>query len=500
MIRDIKKFPQGLYDLLVIGGGINGAAIAHLAALNGLKVALIEKGDFAGGTSSKSTKLVHGGIRYLEHFDFGLVKEALKERFIQLHAAPHLVKSLPFIIPVYRGDKRPLWMMKFGVWLYDFFSGPYSIGRHRSLTHQDIVNLEPKLKSEDLLGGALYYDAQMDDARLCLENVLMAERYGAHAANYVEAVELLKENGKVIGVKARDLITKEVFKIRAMKTIATTGPWTNEFLKLDNRTAKKKIRTTKGVHIVYKGKLTQKAVLITSKHDDRVFFVIPWMGNSLIGTTDTNYIQSPDDVQTSQKDIDYLLKETKRVFPAAHIDEKNIITTFAGLRPLVRRGGSPSAVTRQHTIDETYSGLVVVIGGKYTTYRKVAEDTLKKITKKQLKNTEKHFTVYGSGKIKEDPKDIAKKYHVSDETVEYLMGFYGARYMDIVDLIKENNALKEPLCSCSKAIKAQVVYSIETEMALKEDDVIARRLSLEYLPCPTHQCRKTIQKIIKEYF
>ncbi len=496
MIRDTQRLANGFFDLLIIGGGINGAAIANVAVDQGLKVALLEKNDFASGTSSKSTKLLHGGIRYLENFDFALVKEALKERFIQLKNVPYLAKPLAFIIPVYRNDKRPFLMMKFGVWLYDLLSGSYKVGRHRTLSAEEALRLEPNLDSKDLIGAVMYFDAQMDDARIVLENVLSAESKGAVVANYVEVREFIKDNGRVAGVIVYDKMLKKAFPVNARKVVSTVGPWTNSLLKMDSRQAKRMIRTTKGIHLVYEGSLTKHALLITSQQDNRIFFVIPWMGNSLIGTTDTNYIKSPDDVSASQKDIEYLLKETQRVFPNITLDEKKIIMTFAGLRPLVRKGGSPSSVSRKHIIEETFSGLIYVIGGKYTTYRKIAYEAVSKILNKRLDDPQLDYPLYGSGKVKESAAEIAKRFSIGEDSAEHLLQKYGVRYLDVLELTKKDAALKKKLCSCSPAIRAQVVYSSAIEMAYKEEDILLR-LSLPYLPCKTHDCRKYISAFLK---
>ena len=499
MKRDINRLAEGQYDCLIVGGGINGAAIANIAALNGLKVALLEKNDFASGTSSKSTKLVHGGIRYLENFDFELVREALRERSIQLKSAPHLVQPIPFIIPVYKNDKRPLWMMKVGVFLYDFLSGKHSIGQHQHLTAEQVLQLEPNICSRNLVGGVMYYDAQMNDARLVLENILMADKNGAHVANYVEVTELLKENGKIVGVKARDVLTGQEFRVRATKTICTVGPWTNEFLKLDHHQTKKKIRTTKGIHIVYKGQLTSHALLITSRQDNRIFFVIPWMGNSLIGTTDTNYTKSPDCVEATSEDIEYLLQEARRVFPKIEFKLRNIITTFAGLRPLIRKGGSPSKVSRKHLVYETHSGLVCVLGGKYTTYRKIAEDAVNFLMRDRLVDTRSLLPLYGGQKIDDNPQVIAASYNVSVEIVKTLMSVYGSCYKDVLGLVDRDARLKETVCEKPAVIKAQIVYAIEMEMAQKPEDIIERRLPINYMNSHPNDCSKTISEIFKKY-
>lgn len=479
----------------MIGGGINGAAIANIAAAHGKKVALLEKGDFAGGTSSKSTKLIHGGLRYLEHLEFDLVRESLKERSIQLKSAPHLVKPLPFIIPVYKTDKRPLWMIRLGVALYDFLSGPYLINRHRSLSRKEIKALVPEIKDEGLRGGVMYYDAQMDDARLCLENVLSAEAGGAHVANYVEVISFLKKRGKVIGVQVRDHLSNAEFELHAKRTICAAGPWSDALLKQDNFYAKPRLRPTKGIHIVYQQKLCDSALLITSHQDNRVFFVIPWLGYSLIGTTDTDYTGRPEDAKADTQDIRYLLEEAGRVFPGVSFHKDGIVMTFAGLRPLVREQGAPSKISRKHVIEKTASGLIFVMGGKYTTYRKIAEDCLRRVM--PIKRQEE-YPLYGSGAITEKPGEVAARFGLGLEATRHLMEVYGARYQDVLQLISKNPQLAQRLCSCSPAIQAQVVYAIETEMARTADDILFRRLDLGYRLCPTRQCRKIIADLLQK--
>ena len=477
MKRDIKQLQQTTYDLLVIGGGINGAAIAHLAAKRGLKVALLEKGDFASGASSKSTKLIHGGIRYLENLEVDLVWESLRERHIQLETAPHLVKPLPFVIPVYEGDKRPLWMMQLGVFLYDLLAGKYRVKPRKNLTREEVIRLEPGIEQKGLKGGVLYYDAQMDDARLCLENVLMAAQYGAHVANYVKVVSFVNENGRVAGVRAHDMLGIKAFEVRAKRVICAAGPWTNDLLRLDIPNAKKKVRTTKGIHIVYKGEISKHAVLIGSQSDRRIFFVIPWMGNSLIGTTDTDYVASPDKVTVEKEDIDYLMHESKRVFPGVDFGPEKILATFAGLRPLVRQGGSASKVSRKHLFYSSKSGVIFVVGGKYTTYRKVAEDCMNRIHKIYEKET---FAVYGSGAITETVEAAAARLGLDREVVRSLMDLYGTRYKDVLKLVEKDPGLKEKVSDPPPVIKAQLVYSVETEMARTVEDITDRRLSLVF--------------------
>jgi len=500
MIRNIQRFSQSQYDLLVVGGGINGAAIAHLAARQGLRVALLEKGDFASGTSSKSTKLVHGGIRYLEHLEFDLVREALQERHIQLKVAPHLVKPVAFVIPVYKGDQRPLWMMKLGVWLYDALSGRSKIERHKTLSVADVLEHIPDLERKGLLGGVLYYDAQMDDARLCLENVLSADAVGAHVANYVEVRSFLKKNGKVFGVQAQDLIDGKSFEVRAQRIVCAVGPWSDEFLRKDNPQAARRIRPTKGIHIVYKRKIADEALLITSRQDRRIFFIIPWMGQSLIGTTDTDYNGSLEDVRADEADIEYLLKESQRVLPGVSFTREDIIMTFAGLRPLVTRKdhgsrqGMPSEISRKHVIEETDSGIVFVMGGKYTTYRKIAQECVAKLGPIR----DRGFSLYGSGEILEDAVSIGRQFGVDEDVVQVLRGIYGTRYRDVLALTRQRKDLKDRFDPEEPFIKAQIVYALRVEMAQKPEDILLRRLPLAYHEHATGRYAEAVQRIIHE--
>jgi glycerol-3-phosphate dehydrogenase len=501
--RDTLKFSRGEYDLLVIGGGINGAAIANLGAYNGLNVALIEKNDFAGGTSGKSTKLLHGGLRYLANLEFDLVRESLRERMIQLTNAPHLAKPLGFIIPAYQTDRRPLWMLRLGVALYDWLSGKFLIEKHRRLSAQDVVNLLPGIEATNLVGGVLYFDAQMDDARICLENALSAAQQGAHVANYVEARAFIKENGKAVGVEAVDLLSQRLFQIRAKRVVCAVGPWTNQVLAKENRNTAPKVRTTKGIHIVYRGKISPHAVVISNQKDGRIFFLIPWKEESLIGTTDTDYQGNLDDVRADDGDIDYLFSEAARVFPHIAFDRQKIITTFAGLRPLVFSPGNPSRVSRKHAIEESYSKTIYVMGGKYTTYRKIAEDVLAKVMKSKLKDTTQYYPLVGN-----QPSSPASPGHIPEpefpagldvNVVQALKELYGSRYTEVLSFLTTKEDANQRICSCSTTIKAQVYYAVESEMACRPEDIMERRLGLVYHSCPKGDCRKAVQAVLSQY-
>lgn len=497
MGRDVKRL-SWIFDLLIIGGGINGAAIAHLAAKAGLAVCLIEKDDFSEGTSSRSTKLLHGGIRYLEQMEFDLVQEALRERYIQWQAAPYLVKPLPFVVPVYAGDKRPLWMMHVGVWLYDQLSGPFRIGQHRRLSGEEVLGIARGIEQKGLKGAVEYYDAQMDDTRLVIENVLMAKSLGACVINHMKVIGLIKEDGRVRGVKAIDQIDGKGYDIKAKVVLSTTGPWADEIQAMDNVICPHRLRKTKGVHLVYEGQIAPQAFLIQSKQDNRIFFVIPFEGNTLIGTTDTDYTGSPDNVRCEKEDIQYLLTEASRIFPHILFDESRIITTFAGVRPLVLepKAKDPSKVSRKHVIGSLSSGLWYVMGGKYTTYRLIALETLRRIYPEKMVefSDDGSYQLYGSGAVNTELKILRHRYGLTVETIRYLISLYGSRYEDVLKMTLENPAWKQPLLEGSLPIVAQVHYSREVELAASAIDVWSRRLKLIYSPL-SKQYLEAIEKI-----
>ena len=377
MKRDTAKLRTDRYDLLVIGGGINGCAIARDASLRGAKTALIEKNDFACGASGKTTKLIHGGLRYLEQFNFKLVYEALRERAILLKTAPNLVKPIEFIIPVYKGDPRPLWEMKTGVFMYSLLAGKSNIKPYRALRKNWTLAVEPQLDPIGLKGSVLYSDAQTDDVRLCLDNAISAFQAGCSVANKIEVVGFIKEKGKIAGVEAVDKLTGENFSIHAKVVVNATGAWSNRILTMDQPGAAPITRPTKGIHIVYRKLPHERAILLSARKDKRIFFMIPWRGFTLIGTTDTDFSGSCDEVYATSNEVEYLLNEARRVFPSERIDKTGIITTFAGLRPLVNTQGLPAwKVTREHLIKESDAGLISVVGGKYTTYRHLAEQVV----------------------------------------------------------------------------------------------------------------------------
>lgn len=490
-MRNWDKLSSTTYDLAVIGGGINGSAIAYLARKRGLRVILVEKGDFGSGTSSKSSKLMHGGLRYLEQFHFKLVYQALRERSYHTKHFPHLVKPLPFLVPVYEHDKRPLWKMKIGVFLYDILSGRHRIGRHGFLSREQMLDAAPGLRRQGLLGGVRYYDAQMDDFRLCLENILAAKEAGCDALNYAEVTGFVYQNRRIYGLEIKDTLlpNAQPTQILARRVVCAAGPWTNKVLQMDQPGERPKIRTTKGVHLICPGKISDHAFLISAEHDGRIFFVLPWSDKTMIGTTDTDYHEDPDKVKAEPEDIQYLIRETNRVFPEFKFPPQDKIETFAGLRPLLNEKGNPSQVSREHSFFETISGILVVAGGKYTTYRVVAEEFINKIVRGPSFND---FLTKGSGKLKEPVGQLSLSHKIDERIVKELAGFYGTRTKAVLDFTLKNELFKEVLCPCSQLITAEIAYAVQVEFAKKLEDLFERRFARRLSHCQNSGCRDTI--------
>ena len=332
-------------DVLVIGGGITGAGIARDAALRGFRTALVDKGDFGGGTSSHSSRLIHGGIRYLEQLDFGLVFEASHERHVLLRIAPHLVRPLPFLFPVYRGARVPGWKLVAGMWLYDLLAAFRNVRLHRWLGRKAVLRLEPGLRERALRGAALYYDAQTDDARLVIATVRSAAQAGALVANYAAATSLVKPDGRARGATVRDVFSGHPYTVRALVVVNAAGPWVDELRRLDEPATEPLLRLTKGAHVAVPQRRLghTHAVTLTSPIDGRVMFVLPWGGAdpdlSYIGTTDTDEDASPDDVNATARDVIYLLRSANAFFPQARLSPHDVVATWKGGGE--KRGAAP---------------------------------------------------------------------------------------------------------------------------------------------------------------
>ena len=374
------------FDVIIIGAGINGAGIARDAAMRGLKVLLVDKGDVGSGTTSASTRLIHGGLRYLEHFEFGLVRESLRERETLLKIAPHLVRPLPITIPIYKHSKRGRATIRAGMILYDLLSVGKSLPRHRMLSRAETLKQSPGLNPEGLLGSALYFDAQVEfPERLALENVLAAREHGAEVLTYAPVTNFIAEGDSVSGV---EFVSEGLSQFaRAAVVINAAGPWVDRLLERAPVESPRLIGGTKGSHIVvnaFAGAPTT-AIYIEAQSDRRPFFIIPWNGNYLIGTTDVRFEEDPDEVRSEPWEIDYLLSETNLAFPSAQLTREQILFTYAGVRPLPRTDDKEEqSITRRHFIREhpQLKNLLSIVGGKLTTYRSLAEECVDLIFRK----------------------------------------------------------------------------------------------------------------------
>ena len=367
------------FDLLVVGGGITGAGIARDAARRGLAVALVDREDFAAGTSSRSSRLIHGGVRYLEHGYLHLVFEASRERRRLLALAPHLVRPMQFTWPVYKGARVPRWQLAAALTLYDALALFRNVGRHHRLGRDGVLAAEPALAPEGLRGGAAYWDAATDDARLTLANAIDAAHVSATVVNHAEVIALTRAsaNGPVDGALVRDLIGGAEIRVQARVVLNATGPWTDEVRRMEGIATGPTVRGTKGVHIAVPAARVgnKSAVTLLSPDDGRVMFALPAGAHTIIGTTDTATQEHPHEVRAARADVRYLLAACNRFFPAARLTEDDVVSAWAGIRPLVAstHAGNPSSASREHAITTTAAGVVTITGGKLTTYRAMAE-------------------------------------------------------------------------------------------------------------------------------
>ncbi len=493
--QPITKAAAERFDVIIIGGGINGAGIARDAALRGFRVALFEKSDFGSGTSSRSSKLIHGGIRYLEQGRVGLVFEAIRERQILQRVAPHLTQPLPFIFPVYQGSRWPLLFIHIGIILYDFLAFSRNIHPHQMLSPEEALKIIPGLKKDGLKGAALFYDGQMDDARLALANILEARSSGAKVWNYAPVTGFMKaESGRLRGVYVRDALTGEEAAFRAPVIINAAGPWVDEVCALDIPGNIPKTRGTRGSHIIIPSLTGDHALVIRSGKDDRILFVIPWQGMSLVGTTDIDDPSDPGDIRCPKEDRDYLLNEARRFFPNHTIKTEDVVGSFAGVRPLVYSpGGHASLVSRESRVTEGKTGLISITGGKFTTYRKIAEGVVNRIEKK-LPGTGKSGCVtklkplWGGefaelkSYIEETGADIKERFTLDEAQVRHLTETYGTKLYDVLRLIGEKPALGDRLHPKLPHLKAEAVYAAREEAAITLQDFLRRRSTIALGP------------------
>ncbi len=493
---------EGPFDLLIIGGGITGAGAARDAAHRGLRVALLDQSDLASGTSSRSSKLVHGGLRYLEQGEFSLVFEAVAERRILQEIAPHLVNPLPFLFPVYDTSRRGVFSINVGMWLYDGLSLFRSPKIHKKLSVKEVREAEPQLRSKGLKGAPVYYDCATDDARLTLETALDAEARGAVIATYTRVTGYIRgPGGRVQGVTAEDMLTGESLEIQAAAVINATGPWSDRTRGLDGHITSDRLRPTKGIHIVVDAECLSidHAIVGFQPKDGRVFFVIPWGEQTYIGTTDTDFQGDPGDVAADSADVDYIVEATGFYFPDAGITRDDVICTWAGVRPLIseEEASNESSVSREHLIRLDADGLITIAGGKLTTYRRMGAEVVDKVVDLlrmlghplDLKPAETGIEpLPGAVGWPPDDDHEAVACQVSEvgdgalemDTARLLANTLGMRGLDVAELAASDAALAARLVPGRPEILGQVVHAVERELAATVSDFFIRRSQLFY--------------------
>jgi glycerol-3-phosphate dehydrogenase len=476
--------PQEPYDLIVIGGGVVGSWIACDAAQRGLRAALFEQGDVGSGTSSRTSKLIHGGLRYLEQGSFRLVAEGTRERAVWMRIAPHLVRPLPFLFPLYRDTGRSAWVVRLGMTLYDVLSLYRNIEPHRMVSTAEAVRREPALRHPELAGAARFFDAQMDDARACLEVALSAAAAGARVETYARVDALLRCDGRVAGVRvgARDVFARVV--------VNAAGPWLDCVSALADG-AVRRIRMTRGAHLVLPPLLREHALVLTARQDGRVFFVIPWRGHTLVGTTDLDYAGDPAAVRCTNDERRYLLAEIRHALPAVAIQDADVVAEFAGVRPLAfEPGGSASAVSREDLIAEDPSGVVAIAGGKFTTARAVAERAVTRIAGRLARSglapcRTDSTPLPGGHPVSADQRRSwragGRSLGLAEAQYDALLGMYGSRLGLLLDLMAQRGTGGR-LHPDLPWVGAQVDFAVEHELARTVEDVLRRRLPIALGP------------------
>ena len=466
------------WDVLVIGGGIVGAGIARDAAMRGMRVALVEKTDFAAGTSGKTSKLVHGGLRYLEDLRLGLVRSAIRERDLWLRNEPRLVRPLEFLIPVHRGgDAR--WKLRIALRLYGWFSAGRSMGTSRMVTRAELAALEPRLLPQDLKGAGRYFDASVPDARLVLETIRSAAEHGAVVANHAEVVGLLRDGPRVAGAKIRDAFAGGEISVHAKVVVNAAGPWLDRVRALAGN-APPTLRPTKGIHIlVPRDLIGQRHAVALRAPDGRLFFMIPWGSFSLIGTTDSDYRQSLDDVRATDREVGYLLSAANGAFPKANLTASDVVSTYAGVRPLIASGSraKESDISREHVVLEE-DGMMGVAGGKLTTHRAMAEDVVDRVARR-LAGGGARFGPCRTAEVplrvppNEDDARRVRELVAKPEILERLLAWYDPS--DLAAHLTERPETAQVLAPDVPYLWAEVDHAVEHEMAGTLSDFMVRR-------------------------
>lgn len=486
----LDRLKKERLDVLIIGGGITGAGIALDAASRGLKTGLIEQHDFAYGTSSRSTKLIHGGLRYLKQLEFALVKEVGSERAIVHKLAPHLVVPEKMLLPLYEKRGLGYGLTSIGLKIYDWLAGVKTEDQRRMLTKAQTLGYEPLLKAHDIKGGALYAEYRTDDARLTIEIAKRAAKEGAALVSYVQAAGFLYDDGKVSGIEAVDIITNEKFSIQAAVVVNAAGPWVDELRKTNNSLQGKTLHLTKGVHIVVPyHRLPVRQAIYFDVPDDRMIFAIPRGRTTYVGTTDTDYKGSKDDVRATQEDVRYLIHAVNEAFPSVHLNLADVESSWAGLRPLIHEEGkSASELSRKDEIFESDSGLISIAGGKLTGYRKMAERVVDLLAEgafegRELKpcTTDKLFL---AGLPFKDLRELADYTNTVARRIErlglkgaagtYLVHLYGRQADEILQLAEARSESDPEV----RLTLAELKFAIDHEQVVRADDFLVRRTGM----------------------
>ncbi len=489
----VSKLQSETFDLLIIGGGITGAGIALDAASRGLKVALVEKNDFAFGTSSRSTKLIHGGLRYLKQLEFGLVKEVGSERAVVHSLAPHLVVPEKMLLPLSEKKGMGYWLTSIGLKMYDLLAGVKSEDQRRMLTKLQTLKYEPLLRKDDVKGGAIYAEYRTDDARLTIEIIKTATKHSATILSYARATDFIYDNGLISGIKVDDQLTGELFSIQSTVVVNAAGPWVDELREVNKSKEGKSLHLTKGVHIVVAHeRFPVKQAIYFNVDDGRMIFAIPRGRSTYIGTTDTNYSGDKNNVFTTREDADYLITAVNANFPSVKLALEDLESSWAGLRPLIHEEGkSASELSRKDEIFESTSGLISIAGGKLTGYRKMAERVIDLVIEKYFEG--KSLMPCMTHKIKLTHSDFidfvaVKRYIVlvakrliklglPQAKAKYLVENFGRQTDQILDSLEANFDSSTPELSL---LKAELDFCLQNEMICTLQDFFVRRTGLMY--------------------
>ncbi len=503
MKRNMEAIAGTTFDLVIIGGGINGASTAREAALRGMKVALVDAHDFAAATSSRSSKLIHGGLRYLDQFEFRLVHEARRERRLLRELAPHLAWPVPFLFPIYHGDPYSPLKVRLGLSIYDLLGNLGATDRHQTLSKEDLLRRVPLLQTDGLRSGALYHDSLTDDARLTIENIVDAAAHGAVVANYAEirafnlATQKANGNPAVATAELEDRRTGRRYEISSRFWINATGPWVDHVRALlPGYDGSKTVRLTKGTHIVIPpvaGDFAMFAAILPGK---RIFVMMPWHGHGLLGTTDTDYDADPGQVRPNIQDVEYLLRAVNRVLRKP-LETSDVIGAYAGLRALaIQPGASPSENTREYRFhaDLWATHLITVCGGKLTTSRSLGEKLVDQVVASLPGSSPAQWAEHPTRRTplpgghtnnfedysRDAAADAVRLFDVPRAAAERIVRTYGTRWQQVLEPVRSDRKLADPLPGCENCLGAEVAFAIENEMALELDDFLLRRSGLNW--------------------